>query len=86
MKPTSRKEDMSQNGSLTVCYDVHGDIRVTVAACDAGGERITEVAMIEICNWGSGGKSPHTFKALQDLMKAMELDNVEDPSGRGVGV
>jgi len=55
---------------------VDGDIHITVMPV---GDRVS-FQDVEFC--ASASQSPHTFKALCDLVKAMQLDEQERPQGR----
>lgn len=69
--PYDRKEDMSPVGFLRVIMQLDGDMIVAVVPDPH------EIAMgnnsIEFC--ASGGRSPHTLKALRELAEAIDRDN-----------
>ena len=85
MNCVTRAEDMSPDGRLRIIQQDDGDIIVTVVP-DSHERRPS--ASVEFCSVGSGGgRSPHTVKALRDLMAAMRKDNAEcasDYSGEGI--
>lgn len=71
----ARLEDMSPSGHLRLTLD--GDNDICVEVFDPRHECFCAV---EFCTPGSGGgKSPHTRKALIEVMAAMERDNAESP-------
>lgn len=77
----NRPEDMSTVGSLELFRGDDGDIHVVMWYETEDGLRMNQ--SIEFCNTASGGgHSPHTFKALQSLMEAMQKDNEEHPISR----
>lgn len=77
-----RIEDMSPDGKLSVLRQPDGDIIVNVRPSkgdrDYGGSPFG--VSVEFCAPGAGGgRSPHTLRALRDLMEAIEKDNAESP-------
>jgi len=79
-----RREDMSCNGTLTVCIDCDGDMNIAIFEESTG-----SYASAEFCTRFGGGKSPRTHKALKALYEAMIEDN-SDPfcisrNGRNFG-
>ena len=74
----SRKEDMSPKGVLILSQQSDGDIVIQIVADDEYGSP----NCVEFCTgaFGGGGGSPHTFEALNKLMEAIEMDNLENPS------
>lgn len=82
MLSVTRLEDMSAVGRLHVMYDNDGDIIVSVQE-QTYDELIGPSRCVEFCTIGiGGGGSPRTYKALQDLMVAMQQDN-EDHNYQG---
>ena len=76
VREVSRLGDMGQGLKLELLRDGDGDIIVSALPAN---HRFTDQA-VEFCVPGSGGgTSPRTFKALQDLMTAIELDRIERP-------
>lgn len=75
MKKVERNEDMSRLGRLRLLQQTDGDIIIAVQSEENG--LIQPGDSVEFCT--SGGRSPHTLAALRNLMKAMELDNLENP-------
>ncbi len=70
-----RKEDMSPDGKLCMVMEDDGDICLSIIRGNNGRNRD-----VQFCSVGSGGgKSRHTLEALRNLMKAIELDNQENP-------
>lgn len=72
-KTVSRPEDMSATGELKLIKQDDGDIIVVVKEEDHGGWGHS----VEFCN--SGTRSRRTFRALQNLFRAMEYDNNPPP-------
>ena len=69
--------------AYSVGYDDDGDMLIGVYSSEDGSETIDEWANVEFCTIAmGGGNSPHTLKALRDLMDAIKLDNIEHPNGR----
>ncbi len=69
-----RIEDMSARGRLKIMRGEDGDILVGVITEEG------KMADIEFCTMAlGGGRSPRTFRALLELMVAMEDDNKEEP-------
>jgi hypothetical protein len=81
----TRAEDMSTDGRLRIMQQDDGDMIVVIVPASQERRRSESV---EFCSVGcGGGRSPHTVKALRDLMTAMRKDNEErkiDNSGEGV--
>ncbi len=81
----TRAEDMSPDGRLRVWMQQDGDLIVEVVPESSKQE---PSASVEFCTVGSGGgRSPHTRKALMELMEAIKRDNKESPiphSGDGI--
>ena len=74
MSQVERFCDMRDGFKLRVFKsDVDGDIHVSVLP---QGHRVT-MDSVEFCN--SGSQSPHTYKALCELIRAMEKDALERP-------
>lgn len=72
-----RLEDMSKTGRLELFLQEDGDVCVVTHSPN------DYFNGIEFCTIGmGGGKSPHTLKALKNLMVAMEKDNLENPIQR----
>jgi hypothetical protein len=76
MKSVSRPEDMSTTGTLELIQQDDGDIIVSVHPAREDGLR-SPGASVEFCT--SGGHSPATWRALNELMIAMSLDNENYP-------
>jgi hypothetical protein len=81
----TRAEDMSPDGRLRIWMQDDGDLIVEIVPESAKQE---PSASVEFCTVGSGGgRSPHTRRALIELIKAIKLDNAESPikhSGDGI--
>lgn len=70
-----RLEDMSAVGRLHLMLDGDGDVIVAVHS-QIHGELISNGDNVEFCTIGiGGGGSPRTYKALRNLMEAMDADN-----------
>lgn len=87
MKPTQvqRYEDMSPKGCLRLFRQNDGDIIVCVVPDPHDCERRNLPPFgigVEFCEFGGGGHSPHTRKALLALWDAIERDNTENPQYR----
>lgn len=68
----SRFEDMSPGGKITLHRQQDGDVIIEIVTDEF------ERACIEFCTpMTGGGQSPHTHKALCQLMVAMEKDEQE---------
>lgn len=77
IKDVIRLEDMSSCGRLHLMLDGDSDVIVSVQSQTDDG-LISIGDNVEFCTIGSGGGgSPRTYKALRDLMEAMELDNLD---------
>lgn len=76
-----RYEDMSPDGRLRLHLQEDGDVLVCICKPDVTlGE--SPYHFVEFCAPGAGGgQSPHTRKALLDLMAAIQKDNEENPIG-----
>lgn len=71
-----RYEDMSPLGKLRLLQQADGDIIIAIIPDPEGIRHFAP--SVEFCIPGSGGgNSPHTHKALFELMRAMALDNKE---------
>ena len=70
-KTVERNEDMSPDLKLRLHRQNDGDIQVIIISEDG------RYRKVEFCT--SGGRSLHTMRALNDLMSAMEKDNIESP-------
>ena len=79
-RPTdvTRLEDMSPRGHMNLVLDGDGDVCISVKTGDQEG-RITEWGHVEFCTGLGGGGSPRTYRALLNLMQAMDDDN-QDPN------
>ena len=79
-RPTdvTRLEDMSPRGHMNLVLDGDGDVCISVKTGDQDG-RITEWGHVEFCTGLGGGGSPRTYRALLNLMQAMDDDN-QDPN------
>lgn len=76
LEVVSRQGDMGEGLKLQLLKDGDGDIIVSILPAN---HRFSDAAL-EFCVPGSGGgTSPRTFEALQALMKAMELDELNRP-------
>ena len=73
-KSYSRHEDMSPDGELTLYMQRDGDIIIIIKKKDEHSH--PKELDLEFCC--SGGKSPHTRKALFALAAAIEKDNMEN--------
>ena len=72
-----RNEDMSRDGKLRLIQQEDGDIIVSVINSED-----KFMPSVEFCSIHcGGGRSPHTIKALRNLMKAMKKDNEQTPIG-----
>lgn len=72
-----RRDDMSPGDELQLVLQEDGDVCLTVFKEGRG------LVGIEFCTVGSGGgRSPHTLKALRELLLAIATDNEENPIGR----
>ena len=70
-----RPEDMSKEGKLSVCRDNEGDILISVITSpDRMNELAPAIEFVSQCR-----RSPRTFAALNELIEAMRLDNLEKP-------
>lgn len=79
MKQVTRLEDMSQKGRLFVFQEDDGDLIIGV--CEEENGLIQPASKVQFCtSFSGGGQSPNTFRALKELMKAIEKDNIEHPS------
>jgi len=82
-KMVERYEDMSPTGRLRLIRQQDGDIIVAI-------EPTTDARPfernVEFCTRSGGGQSMHTLRALIDLFKAMERDNIEREQYRGTDV
>ena len=76
MKKVTRPEDMSATGTLELIQQDDGDIIVAVHPAREDGLR-SPGESVEFCT--SGGHSPSTWRALNELMVAMALDNENYP-------
>lgn len=76
-KIVERHEDMSPLGRLRLIVQDDGDVIVAVVPDpDEPPGRFGN--SVEFCSvGGGGGHSPHTLRALRELVKAMEADNAE---------
>ena len=81
----ARNEDMSPRGYLRLLLDNDGDVIVAVAQDDGNGF-IESVSSVEFCTIGmGGGGSQRTYRALRELMIAMDEDNKDlNSQGRAV--
>ena len=68
-----RFEDMSPRGRMRLIQQKDGDIIIALIPDPNSRDRDD----VEFCL--SGGQSPHTLKALRELLSAMERDNAENP-------
>jgi hypothetical protein len=75
----SRVGDMDPDLNLKLCAENDGDMIVAIEHNGriVGGHIISDpdIPSAEVQFCVSGGRSPHTRKALFNLMKAMEQDN-----------
>ena len=76
-KVVERLEDMSRIGRLRLIKQDDGDIIVAVQSEQDG--VLQSGDSVEFCT--SGGRSPNTLKALNELIKAMALDNESHTHG-----
>jgi hypothetical protein len=75
-----RREDQSPDGELVVLRNQLGDISVGVKVSEER-RKFQMIPNVEFCVIGVGrGRSPHTMKALDNLIDAMERDNKENPN------
>lgn len=73
-----RAGDMDPNGFLRVLVEEDGD--VIVAVCGTGLSDERRVTSTQFCTIGAGGgRSPTVLRALRDLIRAIQLDNLERP-------
>ena len=75
-----RHDDMSCDIDLNVIMSVvDGDISLFISRGPIPLEHDDKPIGVEFCSRCGGGQSPHTRKALVNLMLAMERDNKENP-------
>ena len=80
-KRVSRNEDMSVGGKLVLIQQNDGDVIVCIQpdSEDRDYEGSPFGVSVEFCSTGiGGGRSPRTLKALKQLIKAIDLDNIAD--------
>ena len=71
---TERKGDMDPKNRLRIIRDAEGDIIVQIL--QFGPQGSVASADVEFCTVPrGGGRSPHTFDALLELIEAMDKDN-----------
>lgn len=72
-----RRDDMSPGDELQLVLQEDGDVCIQIYK---EGHRMPAVLNIEFCTIGSGGgRSPHTIRALRELVLAIAKDNEENP-------
>ena len=82
-KTVERKEDMSPDGAFSLHQQDDGDFVITIFEGGPNGG-IEQMSSVEFTTpFIGGGGSPHTFKALGELFKAMQLDNQENLARKG---
>jgi len=78
MEFVERIEDMSSRGLLRLIKQEDGDIIIAIQSMENGLLQIGD--SVEFCSgFAGGGRSPNTMNALNALMEAMRLDNIEHP-------
>ena len=82
-RSVQRFEDMSPTGRLVLTQQEDGDIVLSIIPDPEDSKKYYRDNTVEFCTGcGGGGQSPHTMKALRNLMDAMLLDNQENKQYR----
>ena len=76
MISVNRIGDMSPDDYINVHRQSDGDVVVTVVSTDRYSQKPTH-STVEFCV--SGGRSPNTIKALNNLIEAIKKDHEENP-------
>lgn len=81
VKDVARMGEMAPAGDSHMRLLIEDDGDVCVSIYEADGPGAARIAGIQFCAPGAGGgQSPHTRRALLDLIRAMAQDNADLPS------
>ena len=76
----TRRDDMSPTDQLQLVLQDDGDVCIGIYKEPQVSSIGPVILDIEFCTIGTGGgKSPHTMKALRELVLAVAKDNEENP-------
>lgn len=78
-----RQEDMSPDGMLDVLVEKDGDVIVTIWP-EGWTKGNMDYCSVQFCTCSAGGgRSPNTLAALRLLARAINADNIAQPTGEG---